>query len=70
MKKLNTSQKIVLVLGVVLVAISIFGKLNHWAYGSYFPIFYAGISMSWIAFLPQTKKCNNPFKKKQVQTSK
>ncbi|SDQ47974.1 hypothetical protein [Flagellimonas zhangzhouensis] len=69
MKKLNTSQKIVLVLGVVLVGISIFGKFNQWEYGSYYPIFYAGISMSWIAFLPSRKKCHNPFKKKQTQTS-
>lgn len=70
MKKLKTSQKIVLGLGIVLVSIAIFGKLNHWEYGSYYPIFYAGISMSWIAFLPQTKKCQHPFKKKQAQTSK
>lgn len=63
MRKLNTSQKIVLILGIVLAAIGIFGKFNQWEYGSYFPFFYAGTSMAWIAFLPTRKKC----KRKAVQ---
>ena len=69
MKKLKTSQKVVLTMGILGVAIGIFGKFSAWDYGEYFPFFYAGSSMMWIAFLPQKNYCCNLFKRKEVQKS-
>jgi len=67
MRKLKTSQKVVLAMGILGVLIGIFGKFSAWEYGEYFPFFYAGSSMMWIAFLPHRKSCNNSFKRKAVQ---
>lgn len=67
MKKLNKTQKVVFAMGFLGVLTGIFGKLNAWEYGEYFPFFYAGSSMMWIVFLPHRKSCNNPFKRKAVQ---
>ncbi|MDF0708975.1 MAG: hypothetical protein VX772_04650 [Bacteroidota bacterium] len=69
MKKLNTKQKVVFALGVLGVLVGIYGRFNAWEYASYFPFFYSGSAMMWIAFLPQRKSCCNPFKRKAVQKS-
>ncbi|NDV16471.1 hypothetical protein GO009_10575 [Muricauda sp. TY007] len=67
MRKLNTTQKVVFAMGILSLLIGIFGRFNAWEYMEYFPFFYSGITMMWIAFLPQKKACCNPFKRKSVQ---
>ncbi|WP_318312017.1 hypothetical protein [Flagellimonas crocea] len=67
MRKLSTTQKVVFAMGILGVAIGIFGRFNDWEYMEYFPFFYSGSTMMWIAFLPKRKSCNNPFKRKQAQ---
>lgn len=69
MRKLNTKQKVVFVMGILGVSIGIFGKFNTWEYMEYFPFFYSGLTMMWIAFLPNRKPCYNPFKRKETQSS-
>lgn len=69
MKKLKTSQKVVLAMGIIGVSIGIFGKYKTWEYMEFFPFFYSGITMMWVAFLPQKKSCSNPFKRKAEQKS-
>nr|WP_297785056.1 hypothetical protein [uncultured Allomuricauda sp.] len=69
MKKLNTKQKVVFSLGILGVLVGIYGRFNAWEYMEYFPFFYTGSTMMWIAFLPQGKLCCNPFKKKAAQES-
>ncbi|MBR9854559.1 MAG: hypothetical protein GYB37_08270 [Algicola sp.] len=69
MKKLNTKQKVVFAMGILGVLIGIYGKLNTWEYATYFPFFYSGSTMMWIAFLPQRKSCCHPFKRKTAQKS-
>lgn len=51
MKKLNTSQRIVLISGIIGVLIGLYGKFNGWEYDDYFIFFYTGISLTWVAFL-------------------
>ncbi|MEC7772283.1 MAG: hypothetical protein VX798_13925 [Bacteroidota bacterium] len=69
MKKLNTRQKVVFSLGILGVLVGIYGRFNAWEYTEYFPFFYTGSTMMWIAFLPQGKSCCNPFKRKAAQKS-
>ncbi|HBU77487.1 MAG TPA: hypothetical protein DEF18_05240 [Muricauda sp.] len=69
MKKLKTIQKVVLAMGIIGVSIGIFGRYQTWEYMEYFPFFYSGITMMWVAFLPQKKSCSNPFKRKAAQKS-
>lgn len=56
-------------MGILGVSIGIFGKFNTWEYMVYFPFFYSGLTMMWIAFLPQNNSCCNLFKRKKVQKS-
>ncbi|WP_396591791.1 hypothetical protein [Allomuricauda sp. R78024] len=64
MKKLNTSQKIVLISGIIGVLIGLYGKFNGWEYDDYFIFFYTGISLTWVAFLKTDKKsCSLPGKR-------
>jgi len=67
MKKLNTTQKVVLTIGLLGLIASIYGKFNGWGYDEYFTIFYTSLSMLWVAFLPQKKTCCNPFKRSGAQ---
>ncbi|MCK0160660.1 hypothetical protein [Allomuricauda sp. F6463D] len=69
MSKLNTKQKVILAMGALGIMIGIYGKFNTWEYMEYFPFFYSGATLMWIAFLPNKKSCYNPFKKKEVQKS-
>lgn len=69
MRKLNTRQKVVFAMGVLGVLVGIFGRFNDWEYMEYFPFFYSGTTMMWIAYLPQRKSCCNPFKRKAAQKS-
>lgn len=57
MRKLNTAQKVIFILGIIGVAIGIFGKLNSWEYKDYFIPFYTGASFMWIAFLNTNNEC-------------
>ena len=67
MKKMNTSQKVILTLGILGTLTGIYGKWTGWAYDDYFVFFYTGMTFSWIAFLPSSKSCCMPFWKKKVQ---
>jgi len=67
MKNLNTKQKVVFAIGILGVLVGIYGRFSAWEYAGYFPFFYAGSTMMWIAFLPQKKSCCNLFKKKSIQ---
>ncbi|MDF0717853.1 hypothetical protein PY092_16940 [Muricauda sp. 334s03] len=69
MKKLNTRQKVVFSMGILGVLIGVYGRFNAWEYMGYFPFFYSGSTLMWIAFLPQRKTCDNPFKRKVAQKS-
>ncbi len=69
MRKLNTKQKVVFTIGILGIIVAIFGRYNGWEYMEYFPIFYSSMGMIWISFLPNSKSCFNPFKKKQTQKS-
>ena len=69
MKKLSTQQKIVFAMGILGVLIGIYGKFNSWEHAMYFPFFYSGSAMMWIAFLPQKKSCCSLFKRKAEKKS-
>lgn len=67
MKKLSTSQRIVLVSGIIGALIGLYGKFNGWEYDDYFIFFYTGISLTWVAFLKTDKKgCSLPRKRGQA----
>ena len=66
MKKLNTAQKTILILGILGLLTAIYGKFNGWEYKTYFILFYTSTSFMWIAFLDNKKKCYNPFKRKRT----
>lgn len=63
MKKLDTSQKIVLISGIIGSLIGIYGKVAGWEHDDYFIFFYTGISLTWVAFLKTDRRCRNIFKK-------
>ncbi len=63
MKKLNTSQKIVLISGIIGVLIGIYGKYDGWLYDDYFIFFYTGISLTWVAFLRTDRRCHKNSRK-------
>ncbi|MCL6272417.1 hypothetical protein M3P19_00270 [Muricauda sp. 2012CJ35-5] len=69
MKKLSNTQKLIFVLGVVGTIVGLVGKFNNWDHGDYFPIFYAGMSFMWIAFLKPETKCCNLFKRRTSRSS-
>lgn len=69
MKKLSTTQKVVMAMGLLGSAIGIYGRFNGWEYMDYFPFFYSGMTMIWIAFLPSTPTCCRFFKRKRTQES-
>ncbi|MEM9867541.1 MAG: hypothetical protein AAF765_07640 [Bacteroidota bacterium] len=64
--KLKTYQWIILAIGVIGVLASLYGKTQGWDYGKFFPIFYAAISMIWIAILDNKRTCK---RKKMNPTS-
>ncbi|NAY92896.1 hypothetical protein GTQ34_13315 [Muricauda sp. JGD-17] len=57
MKKLNTAQKVILVLGIIGTIVGIYGKWNGWDHKSYFIPLYTGLSFMWVAFLNSDSKC-------------
>ncbi|PWL37984.1 hypothetical protein DKG77_06745 [Flagellimonas aquimarina] len=63
MKKLDTSQKIVLISGIIGSVIGIYGKFAGWEYDDYFIFFYTGVSLTWVAFLKTDRRCLKIFKK-------
>ncbi|WP_036379908.1 hypothetical protein [Muricauda sp. MAR_2010_75] len=67
MKKLNTTQKVILGMGIVGASIGFYGKWMGWAYDDYFVFFYTGMTMVWITFLPSSKACCVPFWKKSAK---
>lgn len=69
MKKFNTSQKVVMAMGILGGITGIYGRFNGWEYGDYFPFFYTGMTMVWIVFLPSSKSCCGLFKRKKAQES-
>ena len=69
MKKLNTRQRVVFAMGICGILIGIYGRFNAWEYMEYFPFFYTGSTMMWIAFLPQKRSCCHLFKRKSAQKS-
>ncbi|SNZ01554.1 hypothetical protein [Flagellimonas pacifica] len=56
MKKLNKAQKVILCMGILGMAIGVLGKWNHWDI-DYFPFFYTGSMLAWVAFLKTEKDC-------------
>ncbi|RDY60662.1 hypothetical protein [Flagellimonas nanhaiensis] len=68
MKKLNTAQKTILILGILGLLTAIYGKFNGWEYKTYFILFYTSTSFMWIAFLDSKEKCCYPFKRKKTRT--
>lgn len=69
MKKLRTSQIIIIAIGIIGGLIGIFGRFDGWEYMEYFPFFYSGTTMIWIAFLPNKGCSCNLFKRKTTQKS-
>lgn len=67
MRKLSTTQKAILVMGIIGTSIGLYGKFNGWEYDSYFVFFYTGMTLMWVAFLNSGKSCCRPFWKKQPQ---
>lgn len=66
---MSTSQRVVLAMGLIGSCIGLYGRFNGWEYMEYFPFFYAGMTLLWMAFLPSSRKCCGPFKKSQTQES-
>ncbi|AWX43842.1 hypothetical protein HME9304_00833 [Flagellimonas maritima] len=64
MKKLNVTQKAILISGIVGICIGIYGKWLGWEYKSYFIPLYIGTSFIWIAFLNTDNKCEYRFLKR------
>ena len=69
MKKLNTTQKVILVSGIIGVLVGIYGKFNRWEHDDYFIPFYMGASFMWIAFLDSKQTCCIPFGRKKNKHS-
>ena len=67
---LRIDQWIVLLIGVVGLIVVFYGKTQGWDYDTYFPIFYASISMCWIAFLNDRKTCRKRKAKRLQGASK
>ncbi|WP_420604235.1 hypothetical protein [Flagellimonas sp.] len=65
MKKLNRAQKVILCMGILGMAIGILGKWNNWDI-DYFPFFYAGSTLAWVAFLKTERSCCMGFGRKKV----
>ncbi|PRX53664.1 hypothetical protein [Flagellimonas meridianipacifica] len=55
--KLRKDQWIVLGLGMACVAIALYLRSTESGYSKFFPIFYAGTSMIWIAFINDRRSC-------------
>lgn len=68
--KLRTDQWIVLLVGVVGLLVVFYLKTEGFDYDIYFPIFYASLSMCWIAFLNDRKSCQRRKTKRLEETSK
>ncbi|WP_222984926.1 hypothetical protein [Flagellimonas meishanensis] len=64
MRKLNTAQKVILILGIVGVITGIYGKWNGWEHKSYFIPMYTGLTFMWIAFLDDKNNCERTFFKR------
>ncbi|MEX0313624.1 MAG: hypothetical protein AB3N18_05565 [Allomuricauda sp.] len=56
MKKLNKSQRFILVMGILLATFGLVGKWSGWDI-DYFPFFYTGSTLTWVAFLNTEKNC-------------
>lgn len=67
MRKLGTTQKVVLIMGIISISIGAYGKFNGWEYDTYFVFFYMGIYLALTAFLSPNRTCCRPFWKKQTQ---
>ncbi|MEO9512003.1 MAG: hypothetical protein ABJN84_15475 [Flavobacteriaceae bacterium] len=66
MRKLNTEQKVIFILGILGIAIGAYGKWQGWERNDYFIPLYTGISFIWIPFINTNRKCCNPFKKRTL----
>ena len=55
--RLEIHQWIILGMGILGIAVSLYGKSIGWNYSKYFPFFYAGISMLWVPFINDKKCC-------------
>ena len=57
MKKMNTTQKVIFILGILGVISAIYGKWNGWEDKSVFIPLYTGLSFMWIATLEEMSSC-------------
>ncbi|WP_435623272.1 hypothetical protein [Flagellimonas sp.] len=65
--KLRNDQWIVLGMGIVGVLIALYLKATDSEFDKFFPIFYAGISMIWIAFINDRRSCKAKKEKNQLK---
>ncbi len=62
--KLKIHQWIILGMGIVGTVLGLYGKNVGWEHGTYFSIFYTGISLLWVPFIRSKRTgCN---KKRQT----
>lgn len=69
MKRLTTTQKLVLAIGILGTLFCFYGGFTGWDYMDYFPVLYSSVSLIWVAFMPTNKKCCKIFKGKRPQKS-
>ena len=63
--KLRKDQWIVLGMGIAGVVVALYLKATDSGFSKFFPIFYAGISMIWIAFINDKRSCRDKRKAKE-----